>query len=107
MLATYRRDSHLFEALQEVSDPELPLSLVEMGLIYGVWQEGATVYVKLTFTAMGCPGAEFIVEDVRARLLQVARVAQVDIEIVWDPPWSKQLLSAEARATLAAYGIAV
>src|SRR5262245_63216275 len=107
MTSTYRRESSLLEALQEVSDPELPLSLVEMGLIYGVWQEGATIYVKLTFTAMGCPGADFIVEDVRARLLQLEGVAQVDIEIVWDPPWSKQLLSEDARGTLAAYGIAV
>src|SRR5690349_4176255 len=97
MPPTYRRDSRLLEALGEVSDPELPLSVVEMGLIYGVWQEGGTVYVKLTFTAMGCPGAEFIVEDIRARLLQAAGVAQVEIEIVWDPPWSKRLLSAEAR----------
>src|SRR3954466_15980480 len=105
MPPSYRRDLRLLEALAEVSDPELPLSVVEVGLIYGVWQEGTTAYVQLTFTAMGCPGADFIIEDVRARLLQAPGVAQVDVEVVWDPPWSKRLLNEDARSTLAAYGI--
>jgi metal-sulfur cluster biosynthetic enzyme len=107
MALTYRTDLRLLEALRDVSDPELPLSLVDMGLIYGVWLEGETAYVKLTYTSMGCPCAEFIVEDVRERLAREAGVANVDVEIVWDPPWSKRMLTQEARDTLIEFGVAV
>jgi metal-sulfur cluster biosynthetic enzyme len=95
------------EALREVSDPELPLSVVDMGLVYGVWQEDRITYVKLTYTSMGCPCAEFILEDVRDRLLREEGIGHVDIEIVWDPPWSKRMLSQEARDTLIEFGVAV
>jgi metal-sulfur cluster biosynthetic enzyme len=107
MTLAYKTAPHLLEALRDVSDPELPLSVVDMGLIYGVWQEESIVYVKLTYTSMGCPCAEFILEDVRERLLREDGVAQVDIEIVWDPPWSKRMLSQDARDILLEFGIAV
>ena len=106
MTPDYKTDPHLLEALRDVSDPELPLSVVDMGLVYGVWQEESIVYVKLTYTSMGCPCAEFILEDVRERLLREDGVAQVDIEIVWDPPWSKRMLSQEARDILLEFGVA-
>ncbi|MFL5804977.1 MAG: metal-sulfur cluster assembly factor [Roseiflexaceae bacterium] len=106
MTAAYKTDPRLLEALRDVSDPELPLSVVDMGLIYGVWQEESIVYIKLTYTSMGCPCAEFILEDVRERLLREDGVAQVDIEIVWDPPWSKRMLSQDARDTLLEFGVA-
>src|SRR5215470_1270375 len=107
MSSTYKIDPELLEVLRDVSDPELPLSLVDMGLIYGVWLDGGNAYVKLTYTSMGCPCAEFIVEDVRERLLREDGVARVDVEIVWDPPWSKRMLSQEARETLLEFGVAV
>src|SRR5258706_913456 len=106
MTPAYKADRHLLEALRDVSDPELPLSVVDMGLIYGVWQEESIAYVKLTYTSMGCPCAEFILEDVRERLLREDGVAQVDIEIVWDPPWSKRMLSQDATDTLLEFGVA-
>jgi metal-sulfur cluster biosynthetic enzyme len=106
MTLAYKIDPRLLEALRDVSDPELPLSVVDMGLIYGVWQEKSIIYVKLTYTSMGCPCAEFIIEDVRDRLLREDDVAQVNIEIVWDPPWSKRMLSQEARDTLLEFGVA-
>ena len=107
MTTTYKIDPHLLEALRDVADPELPLSLVDMGLVYGVWLEDQTAYVKLTYTSMGCPCAEFILEDVRERLLREDGVARVEVEVVWDPPWSKRLLTQEARDTLAEFGVAV
>lgn len=100
-------NTNLLEALRDVSDPELPLSVVDMGLVYGVWQEGHVVYVKLTYTSMGCPCAEFIFDDIRTRLLREPQVERVEIEIVWDPPWSKRMLSEEARDILLEFGIAV
>ena len=107
MTPAYKTDPHLLEALRDVSDPELPLSVVDMGLVYGVWVANGTAYVKLTYTSMGCPCAEFILADVRERLLREDGVAQVEIEIVWDPPWSKRMLSQEARDILLEFGIAV
>jgi len=107
MVITYKTDLRLIEALRDVSDPELPLSLVDMGLVYGVWLEDGVAHVKLTYTSMGCPCADFIVEDVRERLLREEGVAHVDVEIVWDPPWSKRMLTQEARDTLLEFGVAV
>jgi len=107
MAPTYIIDPALLAALRDVGDPELPLNLVDMGLIYGVWRESSIAYVKLTYTSMGCPCADFIVDDIRARLLQEQGIAQVEVEIVWDPPWSKRMLSQEARDDLAAFGVAV
>ena len=78
-----------------------------MGLIYGVWREHGTAYVKLTYTSMGCPCADFILEDIRERLLREEGIERVMIEIVWDPPWSKRMLSQDARDTLAEFGVAV
>jgi metal-sulfur cluster biosynthetic enzyme len=107
MTPTYKTDPRLMNALRDVSDPELPLSLVDMGLVYGVWLEDGVAHVKLTYTSMGCPCAEFILEDVRERLLREQGVVCVEVEIVWDPPWSKRMLSQEARDTLLEFGVAV
>ncbi len=97
----------LWTALQDVTDPEFPLSVVDMGLIYGLQREGETVCVQLTFTAMGCPCMHFIVDDIRARLLQEPGVANVQMEIVWDPPWTKNRLTAKGRERLQRLGMVV
>jgi metal-sulfur cluster biosynthetic enzyme len=106
MTPTYKIDPRLMAALRDVADPELPLSLVDMGLVYGVWLEGGVAHVKLTYTSMGCPCAEFILDDVRERLLREDGIARVEVEIVWDPPWSKRMLSQDARDTLLEFGVA-
>src|SRR5262245_11660615 len=107
MAPTYPIDPRLLDALRDVADPELPLNVVEMGLVYGVWLDDGVAQVKLTYTSMGCPCAEFIVEDVQARLLREEGVVRVMVEIVWDPPWSKRMLSQDARDTLLEFGVAV
>ena len=107
MAPTYKIDPHFLDALRDVSDPELPLSVVDMGLIYGVWLEDGTAHVKLTYTSMGCPCADFILDDIRERLLREQGVERVDVEIVWDPPWSKRMLTQDARDALAEFGVAV
>ncbi len=100
-----RSSAHLWEALEEVNDPEFPMSLVDMGLIYGIEWEDTTVRVDLTFTAMGCPAMDFILQDVRERLLQEEGVEDVEINIVWDPPWTKERLSEKGRALLLHWGV--
>ena len=95
----------LWDALREVMDPEMPLSVVDMGLIVDLTQHNGTVDLKLTFTAMGCPAMDFIMDDIRARLLQEPGVKQVNIEIVWDPVWTKARLSEEGIEIMRTWGI--
>lgn len=97
----------LWNALLEVNDPELQISVVDMGLIVDLRREGGTVFIKLTYTAMGCPAMDMIADDIRARLLQEPGVEQVEIEVVWDPPWTKARLTEAGRDALLMWGIAV
>jgi phenylacetate-CoA oxygenase PaaJ subunit len=96
----------LWDALRDVEDPEIPISVVDMGLIVDVAQHDGIVEVKLTFTAMGCPAMDFIMDDIRERLLREPGVREVRIEIVWDPAWSKARLSEDGIDTMRTWGIA-
>jgi metal-sulfur cluster biosynthetic enzyme len=90
-----------------VQDAELPVNVVDLGLIYGIRYRAAdrAAAVRMTFTAMGCPAMEIMMMDVRDRLLQEPEVDRVAIEIAWDPPWDKRKLSPRAIASLAGWGI--
>jgi len=97
----------LWAALSEVQDPEMPVNLVDLGVIYGVTEDGGVVEVDLTFTAMGCPASEFILDDVRERLLREPGVNEVRVNIVWDPPWTTARMTEAGRDALEAWGVAV
>lgn len=99
-------EQQLWQALEDVEDPEYPISVVDMGLIYGLRRDGHTVHLQLTFTAMGCPCMEFIISDIRERLLQEENVDNVEMEIVWDPPWTRQRLSEKGIEKLKIWGVA-
>lgn len=101
------RDSQLLEMLRDVEDPEIPVSVVDLGLIVGLQERAGHVDVRITFTSMGCPGMDFILDDVRGRLLSEPGISDVSIEIVWDPIWTKERLSADARLQLRAWGISL
>lgn len=100
-------EARLWRALQEVEDPEIPVSVVGMGLIVSLAYDPArrAVAVELTYTAMGCPATDFIEEDVRDRLLAEPDVEGVDIEVVWDPVWTRARIREDARATMRRLGI--
>ena len=93
------------QCLKEVLDPEIPISLVDLGLIYGTSIEDGVVTVELTFTATACPCMEFIKEDIRDRLEQESWVSDVRIEEVWDPPWTTDRITPEGRALLKKLGV--
>jgi metal-sulfur cluster biosynthetic enzyme len=97
----------LMEALRDVMDPEMPVNIVDLGMVYGVRRAGDLVTVDLTFTAMGCPASDFILEDVRERLLREPGVDRVAVNIVWDPPWSTKRLTQAGRDALEMWGVAV
>src|SRR4029077_15628272 len=97
----------LWAALHDVQDPEMPINLVDLGVIYGITERDGVVDVDLTFTAMGCPASDFIVDDVRERLLQEPGVEEVRINVVWDPPWTTARMTEAGRDALEEWGLAV
>jgi phenylacetate-CoA oxygenase PaaJ subunit len=100
--------SQLWAALREVQDPEMPINLVDLGVIYDIRQDGdGMVEVDLTFTAMGCPASDFILDDVRERLLREPGVDEVRVNVVWDPPWTSARLTEQGREALEEWGLAV
>lgn len=107
MIELQRDHGHLLDALRDVEDPELPVSIVDMGLIVSLHEEDGRVLVKITFTSMGCPGMEMIVDDVRERLEREPGVEHVEIEVVWHPVWTKDRLSDSAKLQLREWGISL
>ncbi len=105
--AQHERDARLWAALQDVEDPEFPMSIVDMGLVYEVELKARTARVKMTFTAMGCPCMDMIMEDIHTRLLQEPDVDQVEVEVVWSPVWTKACLSERGREIMLLNGVSV
>ncbi len=97
---------HLWAALHDVLDPEFPISIVDLGLVYAIRRAGPRVEVDLTFTATACPCMDFIHDDGRTRLLREPGVGEVSIRDVWDPPWTRERITAAGRATLRQHGVA-
>lgn len=86
----------------------MPVNLVDLGVIYDVRNDkSGIVEVDLTFTAMGCPASEFILDDVRERLLREDGVREVRVNVVWNPPWSTERMTQAGRDALEAWGLAV
>lgn len=101
--------ARLWQSLLDVEDPEIPVSIVDMGLIVSMAYDAGTrtARLQLTYTAMGCPAMDMIQEDIRVRLLREPDVDHVDIEVVWDPVWSRRRLSDAAKSAMRELGIAV
>jgi metal-sulfur cluster biosynthetic enzyme len=102
-------EARLWEALRGVEDPEIPVSVLGMGLIVSLAYVASErrADLQITFTAMGCPAMDFIQDDIREALLADPDVDAVDIEVVWDPVWTKDRLRADARLKMRELGIAV
>jgi metal-sulfur cluster biosynthetic enzyme len=102
-------EARLWEALRGVEDPEIPVSVLGMGLIVSLSYvpQSRTADLQITYTSMGCPAMEFIEEDIRSALLADPDVDVVNIEVVWDPVWTKARLRDDARVKMRSLGIAV
>ena len=107
LTAVEQVEARLWTALRDVEDPEIPISVVGLGLIVSLVYRPAerAVDIELTFTAMGCPAMDFIQDDIRDRLLREPDVGEVRIEIVWDPVWTRARIRDDARATMRRLGI--
>jgi metal-sulfur cluster biosynthetic enzyme len=99
--------AHLWAALDEVEDPEFPMSIVDMGLVIEVSQVAQTAQIKMTFTSMGCPCMDMIMENVRSRLLREPEIEQVEIQVVWAPVWTKSRLSERGKEIMWLNGVSL
>lgn len=88
------------EVLKECYDPEIPVNIVDLGLVYDVRISEDSVLVKMTLTAPWCPMAQQIVGDVESKLKKIKGVKSATVELVFEPPWSPEMISAEAKKTL-------
>ena len=92
-------EEQVMQALKTVFDPEIPVDIVELGLVYGVTidQAAGRVRISMTLTAPGCGMGPVLVSDVKYRVARVPHVRDVDVDLVFDPPWSRERMSDEAR----------
>jgi FeS assembly SUF system protein len=94
-------EARIIAALQTIFDPEIPLNIYDLGLIYRlVLDPTNAVRIEMTLTAPGCPVAGDIVAEVKRKVEAIPEVPRVDVELVWDPPWSRERLSEAARLDL-------
>jgi metal-sulfur cluster biosynthetic enzyme len=90
----------VMNVLKQCYDPEIPVNVVDLGLIYGVDIEGDTVNIEMTLTARGCPMHSLIARDVKQKVETLTDVNQANVRVVWDPPWTPDRLSDEAKKRL-------
>jgi metal-sulfur cluster biosynthetic enzyme len=90
----------VYEALQECYDPEIPVNIVDLGLVYDVHVEDEKVAVKMTLTAPGCGMGTMIAADARQRILALEGVVDATVDLVWDPPWDPSRISDQAKQKL-------
>lgn len=90
----------VMDALRNCYDPEIPLSIVDLGLVYEVRVDGGDVYVKMTLTAPGCPLHATISQSVKQEIEKLDEVERATVEVVWQPPWTHDRMSPEAKERL-------
>ncbi|MDJ1433284.1 iron-sulfur cluster assembly protein [Halostagnicola sp. A-GB9-2] len=100
-------ERELWDMIDEIPDPHIPVSLVEMGMIYDVEAIDGRVTVEMTYPCMGCPAYDMIQNDINSCLSLTDGVDDVDVEVVWDPVWSKDMLSEPVREKMRKSGISL
>ena len=90
----------IIDEIKKIYDPELPVNIYDLGLIYDVKVEENKAKIKMTLTTPNCPVAESLPKEVKEGAMQVEGIEDVDLELVWDPPWSKDMISDAAKLEL-------
>jgi len=90
----------VYEALQECYDPEIPVNIVDLGLVYDVEIDGGKVAVKMTLTAPGCGMGTMIAADAKQKIIGLEGVEDASVDLVWDPPWNPSMIKDEAKQRL-------
>ena len=97
-----QKQERVIEVLRTVFDPEIPVNIYDLGLIYRIElsDDGKELAVDMTLTAPNCPAADFIMEDVRQKLETIDGIDKVDLQLVFEPEWTKEMMSDEAKVEL-------
>lgn len=90
-------EEQVMDALREVYDPEIPINVVDLGLIYGIDIQDSSVHVKMTMTMRGCPLYGVMMAQAKAKVEALDGVEAANVELVWDPPWTPDRISPELR----------
>jgi FeS assembly SUF system protein len=100
-MTKYTIEEKAVEMLKTVFDPEIPVNVYDLGLIYKIdVKDNMDIHVDMTLTAPNCPAADFIIEDIHQKLESIHGVGQVFVELVFEPEWTKEMMSEEARLDL-------
>tara|TARA_Y100001936_G_C15816366_1_gene529325 strand:+ start:470 stop:766 length:297 start_codon:yes stop_codon:yes gene_type:complete len=87
----------IIEEIKKIYDPELPVNIYELGLIYDIQVDKKKAKIKMTLTSPNCPVAESLPKEVKDGVMQVEEIEDVDLDLVWDPPWTKDMMSEAAK----------
>jgi FeS assembly SUF system protein len=91
----------VLDALRDCYDPEIPVNIVDLGLIYGIELEDENkVHVTMTMTFPGCPASAYLHEEVRHRIEAIEEVSEAEVTVVWEPPWSPDMIEPKAKMML-------
>ena len=91
---------NIIEELKKIYDPELPVNIYELGLVYDIKVDGNKAQIKMTLTSPNCPIAESLPKEVENSAMQVDGIDKVDLQLVWDPPWTQDMMSEAAKLEL-------
>ena len=95
------KKEQIIEEIRKIYDPELPVNIYELGLIYDIKvQDEKFAIIKMTLTTQNCPVAESLPKEVKDGAMQVEEIDDVDLQLVWDPPWTKDMMSDAAKLEL-------
>ena len=100
-------EAAVFEELQEVEDPEMPISVVDLGLIYDVTVEDGVATVTMTLTYTGCPARDYLQADIRQAAARAEGVDEAEVELVWSPEWNLEMVTEAGKADLREFGVSV
>tara|TARA_B100000575_G_scaffold218059_1_gene178640 strand:- start:591 stop:887 length:297 start_codon:yes stop_codon:yes gene_type:complete len=90
----------IIEEISKIYDPEIPVNIYELGLIYDIQVDKNKAKIKMTLTTPNCPVAESLPKEVKEGAMQVEGIDDVDLQLVWDPPWNKDMMSDAAKLEL-------
>lgn len=97
----------VWDALYAIEDPEMPVSIVDLGLIYGVEVEDRVAHIEMTLTYTGCPAREMLMEEITADVASVDGIDEVDLRLVWSPGWTVDMVTEQGRDSLREFGLSV
>ena len=100
-------EADVWDALYEIEDPEMPISIVDLGLIYGVTVEDDRAAIDMTLTYTGCPARDMLRDEIHEAVASVSGIESVDLRLVWSPEWSIEMVTEQGKEDLREFGLSI